>query len=232
VRATWLLPLIFLMAGCGGGGTENSTPINQLSGQFRQLQPGDSCTYTFSGSFTPTGGSATPVSGKAVHTVVSRVGSTVTITHVVTTNLYGTSSTVSSSIVDKQNADGSTVELSDTAGANGATRTVSADTFVSPGVLKVPLAVSGKTTFTDGEWSTGTLNVTGTAAVSTALGEVNTFVTQSQGDNSAGYVSSSTSNVIPQLGFSVGWTEKDDLPKVGVETVTFTIQSTTVPGSW
>jgi hypothetical protein len=105
-------------------------------------------------------------------------------------------------------------------------------TFPSPGFLKVPLTISGKTTYSDGEWSTVTTNVTGTAVISTALGELNTYVVSSHGVNSAGYASTSTSNVIPELGFSVGWTENDDLPNVGQETITFKIQSTTVPGPW
>ncbi|HEY3780288.1 MAG TPA: hypothetical protein VGL56_04335 [Fimbriimonadaceae bacterium] len=223
-----LLPIVFVIAGCGGGG--NSTPINALNGQFRQLQAGDSCTYTFSGVYTPTGGTATSVSGKAVHTVISRSGTTITINHVVTTSIYGQTTTQTSSIVETQNADGSTAEVSDDAGANGATRTVATDTFPLIGVIKVGQMTSGKITFTDGEWSTGTSTVTGTALISTPIGAVNTFVVQSQGDNNAGYASTTTANSIPQLGFSAGWTENDDLPKIGQETVTFTIQSTNIPG--
>lgn len=194
---------------------------------MRLLQPGDSASYTMFGTFTPPGQTANTVTGSTVHRVVSRNGDVLTVVHDLHIIINGAPFDVHQQAVERQNPDGSIVPISDNGGTNGATRTVTANTFVSPGTYSVPLFVSGSTSFSDGSTSQSTLNVYGTGTANSAVGVFATYLAKGSTVSSYGTRNDTVDAISPGLGFFITRTETGT-GSTGVIQVTYTLSSTTV----
>jgi hypothetical protein len=216
-----------VLLGCGGGGGAAPLPQVPLTVANRQLQVGDSCTYSFSGTSTPPGGAPFAISGTAVHTVTERKGNLVTIMHDLTFD--GTPLRVHQIGVEVENPDGTTVPVSDNSGPNQTIRTVTSTTVKGPGVWKSPLFLTGTTLYSDGSKENSTLSVSGTTKVQTGIAIFDTWVARGTLKSSYGNTVETTSYVVPGLGFAVGKTEVSTQPLAGTARVKFALVSTTVP---
>ena len=177
--------------------------IYPLTTHARMLQLGDSASYSYSGTMTPTGGTPAPVSGTDIHTVTAKSGNLLTITHVLKINIYGQSNTVTQWETETQNPDGSGAEVSDNGGANMSVRTVTSNTFNSPGSITGPITITGNTAYSNGNTVANSVTITGSKEIDTSVGVFDAWAESGTAQTNYGYSTVSTTYVDPELGFFV-----------------------------
>ena len=215
--------------GCAGGGSGAPAALTvPLNPKVRMLQQGDTATYTFTGTFTGTGLLPVSVIGSTVHSITSKVGDILTVTHNLHIIIDGNPFDLVQTGTEQQNPDGSIVPVSDYGGVNGALRTVTSNTFVQPGTFMVPMTITGSTTFSDGSSSQSTMTVTQTSSAITAVGSFGVYVVNQSVKSSFGNSSTTVDYFSPPMGFFITRTETASGP-TGVITLHYVMQSTNVP---
>lgn len=224
---------VLAFSGCGGGGgSSNNTPAPfALATQTRTVAPGDSWTYSVTGSGKNTAGTNVTVTGTVRISVTTATLGSSPVLALASSHTYvvsdGSSLIGTTTVFFTQDAQGNIIGLGDDQGAGGTIRTLIAPSEQYPGTWSPTSAFSTTQSFTNGDSQFDTFAVVGSQVVSVPVGSFTTW----QANETTMIGTSQDADIIwfaPEMGMFVKATEQGNL-NGALFTLNLILTSTNVP---